>query len=75
MKPVLVFLLAPWIVFLLPWSVQAWRRRWTSAGSIFAVWLAGIVCMVWFWFGAGLSVLVLTGLAAVFSTTIRVETG
>jgi hypothetical protein len=71
MKAWLALVLLPPLVFLLPWTVALARRRRGLAAMLFVLWSAGWACALWLWFGVGLTVLAVLGLAVVFTTTIE----
>jgi hypothetical protein len=64
----IVRLLAPWIVFILPWSAAAYQRRWSAAICLGAIWAAALACASWLWFGPGAAMLVATGVWALLTT-------
>jgi hypothetical protein len=67
----LALVLLPPLVFVLPWAVPLARGRRALAAALFVPWAIGWVCALWLWFGVGLTVLVVLGLAVVFTTTIE----
>ncbi|KQP17920.1 hypothetical protein [Pseudorhodoferax sp. Leaf267] len=68
MKAWPIQLLAPWILFFLPWSAAAFQRRWAMAACLFLAWAGGLACATWLWFGPGVALFVLTGVLAVLTT-------
>lgn len=60
--PALLFtLFGPFLVFPLPWAVPLIHRRWTVAALLFAIWVLGILVLVFLWFGFGLITLLVSG--------------
>jgi hypothetical protein len=72
MKPWVIQLLAPWLLFLLPWSVAAYRRRWGLAACLFVLWGLALACASLMWFGPGVLLLALLGMLAVLTTRFDV---
>jgi hypothetical protein len=70
-KAWVALVLLPPLVFLLPWAVALARGRRIVAAALFVLWAMGWLCALWLWFGVGLTVLVVLGLAVVFTTTIE----
>lgn len=73
MKPWLIQLIAPWVVFLLPWSAAAWQRRWVLAAAFFVLWGAALLCAKLVWFGPGVLLFALVGTVAVLTTKLEVS--
>lgn len=73
MKALLVFLVAPWVVFLLPWAVPAYQRRWARAALFFVAWAGAILIAALLWSGPGIALFGLTVLVALLTTKIEVD--
>ena len=56
-------LLAPLVAFFLPWAIPLRARRRRSAAALFALWIAGLAVAGLLWFGPGVIVLALAGVA------------
>ena len=67
----LLFFVAPPVVFVLPWIVALYRRQFGLFAAILTVWILGWAILLKLWFGVGLAIVILLGLAVVFTTRIR----
>ncbi|KQP49957.1 hypothetical protein [Pseudorhodoferax sp. Leaf274] len=73
MKAWLIQLIAPWVVFFLPWSVAVYQRRWVLAGCLFVLWSAALLCAALRWSGPGMLLFAAVGTLTVLTTTIEVD--
>lgn len=70
MKRLLMLMGLSAVVMALPWSVAVVRRQWSAALALFAFWLAGYLCAALLWFGMGVALIVLLGMAVTLTTRV-----
>jgi hypothetical protein len=71
MNRLLIQLFAPPVIWVMPWLLPAYQKRWISFMCISALWVMSLLIAITLWFGPGVIGLVVLG--AVTALTGQVD--